>query len=36
MIFALINAAIIIYLVLPATKRAFRGEDSDKPIRMAA
>ncbi len=36
MLFALINAATIIYLVLPPTKRAFRGEDSDKPVRMAA
>jgi hypothetical protein len=36
MIFALINAAIIIYLVLPATKQAFRGQDNDRPMRMAA
>lgn len=36
MIFALINAAIIIYLVLPPTKRAFRGQDKDKLLRMAA
>ena len=34
MIFALINAAIIIYLVLPPTKRAFRGQDH--PMRRAA
>jgi hypothetical protein len=36
MIFAAINAAVIIYLVLPGTKRAFRGQDKDKPLRMAA
>ncbi len=36
MMFALINAATIIYLVMPATKRAFRGHDIDKPVHMAA
>jgi len=36
MFFALINAATIIYLVMPATKRAFRGQDNDRPMRMAA
>jgi len=36
MVFALINAAIIIYLVMPPTKRAFRGQGNDKPMRMAA
>jgi len=36
MIFAVINAATIIYLVAPPIKRAFRGQDNDKPVRMAA
>jgi uncharacterized membrane protein (DUF2068 family) len=36
MLFALINAATIIYLVLPPTKRAFQGQDSNRSLRMAA
>jgi len=36
MIFALINGATIIYLVLPPTKRAFSNQDGDRPMRMAA
>lgn len=35
MVFAVINAATIIYLVMPSTKRTFHGQD-DKPMRMAA
>ena len=34
-VFAAINAATILYLVRPATKQAFRGQD-DKLTRMAA
>ena len=36
MVFAIINAVSIIYLVLPSTKRAFQYHDRDKPLRMAA
>lgn len=38
MIFAIINAAVIIYLVLPTTKRSFHslGPDKDKSVRIAA
>ena len=36
MIFAVINAATIICLVLPPTKRAFHGQDKNKPLHVAA
>ena len=35
MVFAAINAATILYLVMPATKQAFR-QDGDRPLRAAA
>ena len=36
MVFAAINAATILYLVMPATKLAFHRHDDDKPLRAAA